>query len=293
MNDLRWALLIVGGIILLLIYIWTVWIKGHKKRVPPVWDADDGDDFYQGEPNTESVVEELTGIGQLVAEDCPRRSEGRSEDCPNQNDDQDGDEDLEPLVANYVDGSAMSGNAGPDKAGLGKAGLGKAGLGKAELGKAGNKVPDKPPIDMPEEVFVVYIVAPLSTSFEGSDILRVLQKSKLEFGTKQIFHRLSGGGETVFGVADMLEPGVLIPDDLVEHSTPGLTMFLQLPGPTDSLDACEDFMHTARSIANELGGELRDQRRSVLTQQAIEHMRERVMEHRRKEELARRKQQPR
>ena len=69
-------------------------------------------------------------------------------------------------------------------------------------------------------------------------------------------------------------------------SSPGLTFFMRLPGPIDGKNAFDDMLSAAESVASFLGGELRDERRSVLTRQTTDHMRERIMEFRRQSQLA-------
>jgi cell division protein ZipA len=73
-------------------------------------------------------------------------------------------------------------------------------------------------------------------------------------------------------------------------STPGLTLFAQLPGPGDSLAIFSDMLFTAQRLAAKLDAEMQDETHSALTKQTVEHIRSQIMEHRRLVQLARSRQ---
>lgn len=73
------------------------------------------------------------------------------------------------------------------------------------------------------------------------------------------------------------------PGDFEESGIAGVYFFMQLPGPEDSMNAYECMIGTAQCLANNLGGEMRDERQSVMTGQTIEHGRQRVREFERKQ----------
>jgi cell division protein ZipA len=78
----------------------------------------------------------------------------------------------------------------------------------------------------------------------------------------------------------MVKPGTFPVSDMEAFTTPGLTLFLQLPGPLDGVEAFDDFVNTAERLAVELGGELRDEQHCVLTHQALMQVRESIVEDR-------------
>ena len=102
----------------------------------------------------------------------------------------------------------------------------------------------------------------------------------------QFFHRheeAAGRGSILFSVADMMKPGVFDIDNMPTLKTKGLVFFLTLPGPIHMLAAFEMMLETATSVAHHLNGDLRDEARSVLTQQALDYHRQKIneLEHRR------------
>jgi len=141
---------------------------------------------------------------------------------------------------------------------------------------------------LPGMILQIHVVASKG-SFSGDQILRVARDVELEHGDMNIFHRYDSSGprsRVVFSMASMLEPGIFPLDQMGEFSTPGLVLFGQLPGPKDGLAAFSDMLFTAERLAALLEGELQDETHSVLSKQTIEHIRERILEHRRQVQLA-------
>lgn len=125
--------------------------------------------------------------------------------------------------------------------------------------------------------------------FTGEEILRVTRDVELRHGDMNIYHRYASddpGSRVVFSMASLVEPGIFPLHKMSEFSTPGLVLFGQLPGPKDGLAAFSDMLFTAERLAALLDGELQDETHSVLSKQTIEHMRGRILEHRRQVQLA-------
>ncbi|HHJ15515.1 MAG TPA: hypothetical protein ENJ80_02345 [Gammaproteobacteria bacterium] len=132
-----------------------------------------------------------------------------------------------------------------------------------------------------ERLLVISVVAPQGGVFAGAVLRAAFEHNKLQFGEHGIFHRItfsSGRELSVFGVANLVKPGSFEPEQMNAFSTPGITLFLQLPGPLDAVETFDDFVHTAERLAVELGGELRDQKQCVLTHQALMQIREGIVE---------------
>ncbi|WP_346839629.1 cell division protein ZipA [Microbulbifer sp. SAOS-129_SWC] len=163
--------------------------------------------------------------------------------------------------------------------------------GREKKGAAVNKQASKPREKSPvEEVLIINVMAPEGDFFEGNDILRAMMAARLRFGEMNIFHYHQGGsddGPVVFSLANMVVPGVFDLAQMEEFTSPGLSLFLALPIEGSALAALEQLLATSRQIAEQLGGELKDENRSVFTAQTAEHYRQRVMEYQRRRALAR------
>ncbi|MBJ6138012.1 cell division protein ZipA [Marinobacter litoralis] len=141
-----------------------------------------------------------------------------------------------------------------------------------------------------KEVLVINVLSPQDKPFEGTVLKKLFEACGLEFGDLDIYHRHEGSDTTTpvqFSVASAVEPGTFRPEDMPTLSTPGLSFFMSLPGPTNALQAFEFMLETAQCVVRNMGGELKDERRSVMTPQTIEHCRQRIREFERKQRFHR------
>ena len=147
---------------------------------------------------------------------------------------------------------------------------------------AARKDPEKPIEPLPdqapvEELIVINVLAGRGEHFIGDTIFTVLGGKGLKFGNMNIFHRADPVTRVAsYSVANVVEPGTFDMADMEAFRSPGLSFFLQLPGPENPVHVFEDMMVVARQVASELGGELKDEQRSFMTPQTVEHYRQRV-----------------
>ena len=130
-------------------------------------------------------------------------------------------------------------------------------------------------------VFILYVVAQAEEGFSGTEILETLLACDLRFGDMDFFHRherASGRGPIEFSVANMMKPGVFDIDNMEPLQTRGLMFFVTLPGPADMLKAFDYMYETVKVVAKQLGGDIQDETRSVITRQSLEHMRQQIRE---------------
>ena len=75
----------------------------------------------------------------------------------------------------------------------------------------------------------------------------------------------------LFGVVldVVLEPGIFDLNAMGKFSTPGLSVFLSLPGPAKPLLAYELMVETAERLAERLGGEVFDDKHLQLSEESI------------------------
>jgi len=148
-------------------------------------------------------------------------------------------------------------------------------------------------VEAPQEVLVIHIRAAKNEYFYGGDLLELILDNGLRFGAMDIFHRHAGEdgeGPILFSMANMVKPGVFDLHTFEEFSTVGLSFFLGLPTETGSyMQAFDVMLSTAQDIAEKLQGELKDENRSVLTKQTIEHYRERIRDFSRRQQLEKNK----
>jgi cell division protein ZipA len=161
-----------------------------------------------------------------------------------------------------------------DEFGVGKPrriapGFGEAGTATAEDG--GPAVVAKPLKPQAEKIISLLIAEREGTHILGSQLHEALRAEGLQFGARQIYHRLLDG-EAVFSVASLLKPGVLDPAAAASFSTPGLTMFMVLPGPQQPDMAIRDMLATADRLARAVNAQVYDSRRKPLSPGAARNL---------------------
>ena len=128
-----------------------------------------------------------------------------------------------------------------------------------------------------EDLIIFHTILAKETLFSGEKLYKVLENAGLSYGEMNVFHY--PGDEkpdtfALFSVANIVEPGTFDLDEAQSLKTPGISLFLRLPTSIGNFHAYEKFLRVANVIATELEGELCDETRSKLTQQAIGHKKE-------------------
>ena len=125
------------------------------------------------------------------------------------------------------------------------------------------------------DVIALMVLAVEGQTFRGSELVACMLEHDLRFGEMDIFHRhadASGQGPVLFSVANALKPGTFDPNNMDNFSSPGISMFMQLPGPQDPRSAYNLMLATAEQIAQAMGGDVRDaSRRPLSTEVRLRH----------------------
>ena len=135
------------------------------------------------------------------------------------------------------------------------------------------------PANNSEEVLLINVTAKQGNKIQGGELLGGLFNCGLHFGSMNIFHRFShanGDGALMFSMANMVNPGVFDLGSINDFETPGVTFFLTLPGPKNSMTAFDLMLDTVRRLARILNAELRDEKQNPLSPEIIDEYRRRV-----------------
>lgn len=155
---------------------------------------------------------------------------------------------------------------------------------EAEAGSSDADEPDPeeetPPQDGPQKIVTVRIVAREKKSFQGDELVLSLRGIGLRHGKFGIFHRYDGNDEssTVFSAASLVEPGSFDLQNIQGQQIPGISLFLVLPGPVDSVEGFDMMLAAARALTQSLDGELLDESGSSLSIQRERYLREEIIQ---------------
>lgn len=128
-----------------------------------------------------------------------------------------------------------------------------------------------------ERIVTLFVAARAGETLAGADVVVAAEKAGLEFGDMGIFHRLVLGKNVegpVFSMANMVKPGSFDMAQLDTVRTPGVTLFMTLPGPLPALDAWEMLLPAAQRLAELLDAQVLDEGRNALGRQRIAHLRD-------------------
>ena len=140
-----------------------------------------------------------------------------------------------------------------------------------------------------ELIIVMHVMRADRAAMPSGQVQAALGTAQLELGDMAIYHHygLTQGGahQPVFSVARAVEPGTFDPDDESSYVTPGLTLFMRLPGPQDGAVVLELMFNTAQTLARDLDAQVLDDQRNPLSAQALNHVRDRVAEFSRRQKI--------
>ena len=131
------------------------------------------------------------------------------------------------------------------------------------------------------ETFMVAlnVMARHGKRFHGTDVLQAVQQQGFVYGDMNLFHAFpdeAATGNPICSLANTVEPGSFEIEQMAELETPGLLLFMQLPGPLGGREAFERVLQLGRALTDQLDGVLCDESRSVLTLQTIGHIKEKI-----------------
>jgi len=131
-----------------------------------------------------------------------------------------------------------------------------------------------------QKIVTVRIVAREKKTFAGDELILSMRGIGLRHGKFGIFHRYDGNDEsrTVFSAASLVEPGSFDLQNIQGQEIPGISLFLVLPGPIDSVEAFDSLLAAGRTLAQSLDGELLDESGSTLSIQRERYLREEIMQ---------------
>lgn len=135
----------------------------------------------------------------------------------------------------------------------------------------------------PELIVSLTLMARDTQKFNGSELHAALQLAGLALGEFDIYHFRETDNKddqrAIFSVANIVKPGTFDAATLHELSTPGLALFMQIPGPMTASEAFDAMLEKTQFIAQRLHGIVGDEQRTPLSPQRMRELRERTLQH--------------
>lgn len=133
------------------------------------------------------------------------------------------------------------------------------------------------PADEKELIIALFVIAPEGQVFYGLELFSVFEELGMRYGQMKIYHHYGLGElkveEPIFSVANLMEPGTFDPSVREEFNTPGVAMFMRLPGPFGGRVALELLLNNAQKLAAQMEGRVVNERRQTLDQKLIDQLR--------------------
>ena len=132
-----------------------------------------------------------------------------------------------------------------------------------------------------ETIVIFNVLSRNQPNFDGPNVLQALLSMGLKYGNMSIFHRheyTTGKGPVEFSIASISEPGIFDLDAMGSFTTPGLCLFLRVPGPRNPLNALDLMLEAADKLALRLGGDVVDQDFAPLSAETVEALRTEIAE---------------
>lgn len=151
-----------------------------------------------------------------------------------------------------------------------------------------NGDPEEPKVDLPppgpppDKIISLFLQSRDNHRISGVDLLDAALKSGMVFGEHDIFHRVMDNSEDImFSMANLTKPGHFDKTAWNTLETNGVTMFMTVPGPLNSLDTWDAMLATSRRIAELLHADLLDDTHSTFTRQREGQIREELRDYER------------
>ncbi len=121
-------------------------------------------------------------------------------------------------------------------------------------------------------IAAIHVAAPDRAVLRGRDILSTARRLGMQFGATNIFQfdaPSPAGRQTLFSMANMVKPGVFDATNWDQFTTPGVTLFMNVPCVVKPANAFDRMAEVARDAASALGARLLDQDRRPLTDDGL------------------------
>ncbi|SFX22942.1 cell division protein ZipA C-terminal FtsZ-binding domain-containing protein [Marinospirillum alkaliphilum] len=130
-----------------------------------------------------------------------------------------------------------------------------------------------------EEFLTINVQAPDDQPFHGRHLKKFMEMIGMRLSLSGFYHYVDereGVSTLGYSLVNMFAPGCFDETTLDDFTTPGLVLVMPLPNVRQPMPVFDRMLATARVMEKNWGAELQDEQRSNLTQQTVEHYRQRI-----------------
>ncbi len=131
-----------------------------------------------------------------------------------------------------------------------------------------------------EQFLSIHVEASKGRPFSGQDLHYLATETGMARSQSGFYHFVDKSGSApclAYSLVNMFSPGNF-PESMSDFSTAGVVLVMVLPSTLQPMTTFERMLEVARVMERCLGAELQDEQRSNLTQQTVEHYRQRIQE---------------
>lgn len=134
----------------------------------------------------------------------------------------------------------------------------------------------------PDLVVALNVIADDDNEFNGPVLFQQIVAMNLKFSDMGIFHRyeqIQGHSQIQFSLANAIKPGTFDVNNIASFYTPGVCLFLTVPGPSNPLESFDYMLEAAQSIARAFKGTVLDGQRNLLSASKIKEYRQQLQKY--------------
>lgn len=137
----------------------------------------------------------------------------------------------------------------------------------------------EPEPELKPDYLVLNVHARNGKMLRGTKLFNSLEQNNLIFGENSVYHRhadLAGTEPVIFSVTNMVHPGNFPEGGADSFETPGIAFYLMLPCHGRADHNFNLMLQTVQRVADELGADVLDHERVMITPQRIDEYREKA-----------------
>ena len=130
------------------------------------------------------------------------------------------------------------------------------------------------PPEKERRIVTLRVLPKAEPRFAGRNLRQAFSGCGFWHGPLDIYHLPDEQGRVLLSAAALAQPGTFDPSIMDSQRFSGLNLFAVLPGPMPEREVFEELVHSARQLAERLGGVITDQHGQELTAERIARLRQ-------------------